>query len=686
MLSNAMSNVIVFQPKAELNASENLRGFINSCRTKLTVFGLDLDFDENVWDVTESLAIKGHGNKRHRLVFSTLTTVNDIKPAALREPFLSFSKAYVRYMQGLRPTKNIASRLTALRALEAALTESGGVPDPVKTDLFILNRAGQLLADKYEDATAYRIGGQLELLANFLSENRLTTVQARWRNFLKRPRDSVRVGKEFDKRREDKMPSMAALDALPKVFRLATQPSDVLFTAVAACLCAAPDRINEVLLLPDQCEVWQKSSPDAEESYGLRWWPAKGAEPMVKWIVPSMATVVQEAIAKIRAVTDEARRIAKWYEENPQKLYLSGDLEGFRAQEWLSMGDVAEIVGLSSKSSGAQCCGTLHIPIVDFGRGRRARFSDLESAVLKMLPKGFPFLDAGLRLKFSDALFVVRVNELHIQRSTYRCMIEAVTINQINTGLGTRVQHGFPSVFTRLGFKEPDGSPLRVTTHQFRHYLNTLAQAGGMSQLDIAKWSGRKNVRENAAYDHVTPDQMLQKIRDAIGDDSQMFGPLAEIPKKVVIPRDEFARLRIPTAHTTDIGFCVHDYTMSPCQLHRDCIHCEDLVCVKGDEEKTRRLRQNLEEAKELLKKAEDAVAEGYAGGDRWLVHHQETVSRLSQLCSIMDDPKIPVGSVTQLTPPRVPNQIEARIRVGSPVDATTPPELLANSMTSMGD
>jgi hypothetical protein len=97
---------------------------------------------------------------------------------------------------------------------------------------------------------------------------------------------------------------------------------------------------------------------------------------------------------------------------------------------------------------------------------------------------------------------------------------------------------------------------------------------------------------------------------------------------------------------------------MSPCQLHRDCVHCEDLVCVKGDEEKTRCLRQSLEEATELLKKAENAVAEGYAGGDRWLAHHQATVGRLSQLCSIMDDPKIPLGSVIQLALPTAPKPI----------------------------
>lgn len=682
-----MSDAIVFQPKIELDASANIRGFIDSCRNNLTVFGADLNFDENVWDITESLALKGHGNKRHRLVFSTLATVNDSKPSLLAEPFLSFSKAFVRYMQGLRPTKNVAFRLTALRALEAALKESGGIPDPTKTDLFILNRAAQLLADKYEDSTAYRVGGQLELVATFLSGNSLTAVPTRWRNFLKRPGDAVRVGKEFDQRREEKMPSPAALDALPRAFRLATEPGDVLFCSVAATLCAAPDRINEVLLLPDLCEVWQKSRSDAEQSYGLRWWPAKGAEPMVKWIVPSMVTVVQESITKIRAVTEESRRIAKWYEENPGNLYLPEECEQFRNSDWLSMSDIKELIGLASAGSASQCCKTLGVTVVGTRKDRRVPYADFERAVISMLPHGFPYLNAEIGLKYSDALFVVRTNELHAQRGTYSCMIEPVTINQINTGFGTRVQHGVPSIFTRLGFAERDGSPIRVTTHQFRHYLNTLAQAGGMSQLDIAKWSGRKDVRQNATYDHVTPDQMLQKIRDAVGDGSQMFGPLAEIPKRVLIPRDEFARLRIPTAHTTDLGFCIHDYTMSPCQLHRDCIHCEDLVCVKGDEEKTQRLRLNLEEARELLRKSEEAVSEGYVGGDRWLIHHQSAVKRLSQLCSIMDDPKVPTGAVVQLAPPSPPARIGLSTEevLPPPVVSSPPGGLLVDIVAAMG-
>jgi hypothetical protein len=116
----------------------------------------------------------------------------------------------------------------------------------------------------------------------------------RWRNYLKYPVRGVRAGKEFDERRQAKMPSQAALDALPKVFRLATEPVDVIVSSVAVILCAAPNRISEVLLLPENCEVRKKAGKNGDEAYGLRWWPAKGAGPMVKWIVPSMATVAKK--------------------------------------------------------------------------------------------------------------------------------------------------------------------------------------------------------------------------------------------------------------------------------------------------------------------------------------------------------------------------------------------------------
>jgi hypothetical protein len=230
-------------------------------------------------------------------------------------------------------------------------------------------------------------------------------------------------------------------------------------------------------------------------------------------------------------------------------------------------------------------------------------------------------------------------------------MIQPVTVNQINSGFGSRAIHGFASIFTRLGFTERDGSPLKVTTHQFRHYLNTLAQSGGMSQLDIAKWSGRIDIRQNEAYDHMSAQDMLAQIREAAGDETNTVGPLAKISHNVPVSREDFVRLRFPTAHTTDLGFCVHDFTMSPCSLHRDCIHCEDLVCIKGDESHLRRVRKMLEESRALLRMAQEGASEGYAGSNRWIEHQKSTVERLSILCALVENPEISRGAVLSLSP-----------------------------------
>lgn len=88
---------------------------------------------------------------------------------------------------------------------------------------------------------------------------------------------------------------------------------------------------------------------------------------------------------------------------------------------------------------------------------------------------------------------------------------------------------------------------------------------------------------------------------------------------------------------------------MTPCERHADCINCNEHVCVKGDEGKTMRVRRRLEEANQLLSRAEEAKTQGYYGADRWMEHHQKTVQRLAQLTDIFDNPAVAVGAVIQL-------------------------------------
>ncbi|CCD40948.1 FIG00959391: hypothetical protein [Candidatus Paraburkholderia kirkii UZHbot1] len=471
------------------------------------------------------------------------------------------------------------------------------------------------------------------------------------------------------------MPGLAALDALPKVFLLATEPADVLVSSAIAILCSVPDRIGEVLYLPINCEVRQKREKSDDDAYGLRWWPAKGAAPMVKWIIPSVAEVVEGAVGKTRQLTEEARKVARWYEENPTQLYLTEDTEHFRAEEWLSMADVGEIIFAEpvDRNVPGAWCNTNHIRKHKFG-GKKTyvRFADVETAVLRQLPKGFPVADEATGLKYSDALFVIQRNALEATKARYRCVIERVTHPHIHNRLGARSTTGIRSIFDRCGFYEPDGSPIRVNTHQFRHYLNTLTQAGGLSQLDIAKWSGRKDVRQNRYYDHETPAAIVARIRTAVGDDTRMFGPLAKGLRVALITRDEFARLKVPTAHPTDFCYCIHDYVMSPCQMHRDCLNCGKQVCVKGTAEKEKRIWQAHAEATRLLAMVEQADVDGECGAGEWVEHHKAQLARITALLDILDDPTFPRGAVIQLLPADIPSRLEHAAQASALLPAPT--------------
>ena len=141
------------------------------------------------------------------------------------------------------------------------------------------------------------------------------------------------------------MPDPEALQALAEPFVVAQQTADVIPSCVAAILLGAPDRISEVLTLPLDCEVRPNTEALRAKAHGLRWWPVKGAEPMIKWMIPSMASVVQTAMDRIIRHTRKAREIAKWYENNPGRVYLPQELHYLREKEFITRDDVAKIMG-----------------------------------------------------------------------------------------------------------------------------------------------------------------------------------------------------------------------------------------------------------------------------------------------------------------------------------------------------
>lgn len=677
-----MSQSKYYSVNEDFSSEEVLFDFINMAKNDLEIFGKDLLFDSNIWDITETNP--GKQNTRQNIIFSNLEcskkfnkfTIDNLTP--LKEPFLSFTKAYLRYKQGMEPVKSLIPLITSMRLLEQALIEMTQTANPVNITTDVLNRAIAIGKENFTDAVVYRQGAFLQKVAQFISEKRISKIPIDWKNSAKRPNDAQRVGKKADDRRNEKMPSKRALEALPEIFFKATEPKDILITSIIAILFGSPNRIGEVLLLQEYCEVIQKSS-DGKEQYGLRWYPEKGAEPMVKWIIPSMVDVVKKAINQIREQTKEARKVSKWYETNPKSLYLVEELEYLRLKKTITSKEASLILfGIEDSRSIVSFYKTLGVKynienIKDDGykRGPRRRalvlFDDFEKAIINLLPKNFPYINKEKGFKYSETLLIQRLNEYNYQKSTLIPSIDYFSIGFINDALGGRKGIFKFSIFEKFGYKEPDGSPIKVTTHQFRHYLNTLAQKGGVSQLDIAKWSGRKEINQNRAYDHVTADEMLLLVQNAVGNEDMLMSQLSNIEgikKKVVISRDEYTQLKVRTAHKTDFGVCIHDFSMMPCQLHMDCLNCTEQVCIKGDKNSNERIRQRKIEVEEALEIAKKAQEEGHVGAHRWIKHQSIELEKLKQLCDIFDNDNVKDGTLIQISDaPSISQSEQAQIR-----------------------
>lgn len=672
-----MAEIIHFQSRASLTAAQNVAEFVRLCREDLTALGADLPFDEHVWDISGYINVKGQV-KAVRVVFSNLAAAKAAKATpTMSAKFLPFAKAYFRYWQGLKPTTAWGNRLIALRVLDSVLCEEGLDGDVTATTGDILTQSSNVVIRQYSPALAPKLAGVLEDISNFLLDNELAQMSTRWvKPIRKVPEQNLRVGAAADAAREKRMPSAAAIEAMAHVFREGTEPTDVYVGCALALLHCAPQRINETVRLTAACETEARDT-DGNMQYGLRWPGSKGFENSVKWVLPSMEGVARHAVKRLLEASAEARRISAWYEGHRHEIYLPEWLEHLRGKEKLTPEEASLLLyGEAAPLSTKSWCSQNKVKRVD---GVYA-FADIQANVLKRMPKEFPWAQPGL--KFSEALFIVRRFELGATLRTYSCLVDYLPYNQIAARLG-RSGSVVSSVFERFNLTEDDGTPISLTTHQVRHYLNTLAQSNHATQLDIAMWSGRADVRQNAAYNHTTPEQILANTRElAVTSGSSLFGGDLDTPKpRVVAIRKGSGALRHGTAHITDYGMCAHDYAMSPCELHRDCLSCHELVCVKGDAVKTRNIRLVKDETETLLEAAEIAEKTSVYGASRWVEHHRQTLAHCTQLLSILDDPLVAPGAIVRLAglqpASRIAQAEEARNRAGSAATPTKVNKLL---------
>ena len=544
------AEIFLFKPKAVVSAHENLNTFISKCRTELTVFGAGLKWESVVWPKI--------------VVYSKLgcTTRTPSKEEEMDPLYMEFAKAYFRYQQGHKPT-GAKNESKALRAIEAALIQVTGVADIQNISFAVLDEAALLARQHYSKGAAYHCGREIERLAAFVSENKLVSSDVHsWRSPIKRPDDKNKTGIEGRADREKKLPDERALNALAEIF--ASNPSgerDVFTTSTFAMLMSAPSRSSEVLALPADCEVFE-TDREGIERYGWRFFSGTGFEGDIKWIPTTMVPVAKEAVRRIRLLSENARQLAKWIEENPTKFYRHQYCP-----------DVADDAPLSMEQA-CMALGFVHDTRINCKSGLTHRdlepkdgvhtLNSLWQHVITRLPDNFPWFDKEKGIKYSNALFALNKNQFSGSRGVLPVELHKPTNNFFNNDLSPRLalDGNHSNIFDRYGYLSDTGDRLKLTSHQARHLLNTIAQRGGLSNLEIAKWSGRADIRQNRTYNHMSEYELVG-LAESMDPSKSMFGPTGEVTKHLPVSSQEFNTLEHAAVHITEFGYCVHDYTIS---------------------------------------------------------------------------------------------------------------------------
>lgn len=425
--------------------------------------------------------------------------------------------------------------------------------------------------------------------------------------------------------------------AIAEAFHRAKTPYEQVITSVLALLCCAPSRMEEALILPEQVEIVERPGEydvPAEQSFhkdnrfrfGLRWWPSKGGPPMIKFVPAEMVPVAIEALSRLRTHTATARELAKWMDKNPGVMPLPCALSHVR-----DCGEIttAEILQLFERDVQRY---------KKFRPFRRLRngvydFFSVEDWWRAQRPNGWPILSERSGVKYSNALLVFNRYQLG-NWATDPTQIEMLTEKQIGAALSPNP--GQPSIFERLGVRLPDGSFPRITTHQIRHYLNTIAQRANVPQAHIAYWSGRKSVMQNRDYDHTD-------ILDVV-DQIMARGVHSEVAQSVpVIVSDgdgtdmDLLEASIRTnVHSTPFGFCVGNLTYEPCSRAMTCTTCTRLVCVVGNMDQTANIEADILRRRKSVENLKAMDANGRKVNPRMKAQMEAQLKHGEMLLSMM--------------------------------------------------
>ncbi len=589
-------------------------------------------FDSSFWDVS---CLKDRAfNRTNRHVYFTRYGTND---QPLPTDYSRVVKSWL--ILDRRSPGNMGLRLDCARILwEAILTRRGGDPAAFRWPALSeedLSQAELLMQAHWAQSTTYKRMMSLLVFTRFLASRNLcrplyyTAQTPRVEDF---NRHTI-AGQEA---RRDRLPSEAVLNGLADVYREhGVEPRDRLRAAALAILVVTGFRVGELLTLPLDCEVREASG--GQPRYGLRYYREKsrgGARLLaVRWLTPIGAALAQEAIGRIRKITHAARQRAQVLENSPHRVPLPGFHWGAR----MTHGEIARVLGCNHRSVFAIPRDRL-IRHRD-SKGTYFRAFEVEAYLRNLRVRQLWTVDRrdGTRQKLSESLFIAFRNFFHSTRSACPLLVEPVLLTQISDFITRKAN--MKSAFEKFGIREANGAFCRMTTHQLRHWLNHIADKGGLPVELQTRWLGRESARDTEAYRHATVSERLEWVKAGMREAS-LQGIKADIYFELPqAQREAFLEGEIQAAHFTAFGICLHDFAVTPCPFHLNCVRgCPDYLRTRGNQKERQHLIQIREATEQTLAVAGLQTTRNSEIAEPWVRHCKETLDGIAKALAVDDD------------------------------------------------
>ncbi len=663
------ANVIALRPQSQADCAQRLQDLVTKARVE-NIHQVS-KFDTNYWSIPSRARSSSAGEGG--IHFTQEPAVKGTKLPPFPEPFLSFMKAVVTVYDARTVSGYSASQLQTLVAAGRWLFKQFGLrdPDPCALVHGDFERAVRD-AQREMGEGAVNIGSKLATIAEIMDDKGIGFSPINWRNPLKRQDKHSFIGPIANRRRDELMPSNEVLDALAQISaRTDLDIRDLIAQRTIDLLVSGGFRINEVLTMPRDCLCIENELDDhgrpvldrfgqPVERVGLRYWPEKGStETRMKWVPSVMNEIVKRAINDILEITKPTWNIARYQFANPNATLLPEPWHSNSPDDIVTCSQIEHMLGLARRA-GDQFLRVNKIPAIDVIIPKKqyqgakeytvkgAKLRDIGAALYRKSESGNVLRRAEGKQMLHECLFLIP--KFFIKRSMKNGIAGTVTLlKDANINVYLVGFKDVLSIFQRLNCTGPDGTTLRVTSHAFRHWLNTLALEGGLSDVELARWMGRR-IAQNDAYDHRSPVQRALQLGNKLRA-GQSLGPVAEATLSIRDPirREEFISSLHGTAHVTDLGMCVHPWDSLPCERHGACFDCAELRIAKGDPRALSNASDQLNKTKAELAAAQAEEANGGVIAGRWVDAHERAIGALEKIVSMHNNLSLPDGTIVQM-------------------------------------